>query len=176
MDDKILLQRITLDDRDAFDELIRRYYGTMKGFADSIVRSGDLAADIAQETFVRLWETRHKAAAIDSLKNYLYVSVRNIAVNHLRTERRLSERHGRIEFQEEDDGFWAAVIEEETIRLLNEAIEKLPPRSAMVLKLTLQGLPQQTIAAQMGVTLNTIKSTKAFAISYIKRTFAARDP
>lgn len=174
MDDKILLLRITQDDRDAFDELIRRYYGAMKGFANGIVRNPELASDIAQETFVRLWESRRKAAKIDSLKNYLYTSVRNIAMNHIRTERRLTERHGRIEFDEEDN-FWAAAIEEETFRLLDEAIEKLPPRSAMVLKLTLQGLPQEKIAAQMGVTLSTIKSTKAFAISYIKRIFGIPD-
>ena len=169
MDDNALLMRISRDDHDAFDTLIRRYYPALKSFAGHIVRDDQASADVVQETFVRLWEMRSDVNGIGSVRNYLYVSVRNIAVNHLRTERRLAERHNRMEKEDRDDGFWMYVIEEETRRQISEGIDKLPPRSAMILKLTLQGLSQDQIAREMKISLNTVKSVKAFAINKLRK-------
>lgn len=66
--------------------------------------------------------------------------------------------------QEEEESFWPYVIEEETNRLLLEAIGQLPPRSAEVMRLSLEGIRLEKIAEQMNISINTVKSLKYEAI------------
>ncbi len=167
MEDNELCRRISAHDLDAFDAVIHRYYTALLGFASAIVSDRQAAEDIAQEVFVVLWEQRARAGGIRSLKNYLYVNTRNLSINYLRREKRLARRHNSI--RPEEESFWALVIEEETRRLLAEAIERLPKRSAMVLRLTMDGLSLEQIADEMGVSVNTVRSTKAYAIDKLKK-------
>lgn len=70
--------------------------------------------------------------------------------------------------QEEEESFWPYVIEEETNRLLLEAIGQLPPRSAEVMRLSLEGIRLEKIAEQMNISINTVKSLKYEAIRKLR--------
>lgn len=167
MDDQSLIKGISRGNRLAFDALTDRYYDALCSFASQIVGDLNAAEDIVQESLVSLWVRRSKLSEVGVVKNYLYTTVRNFAVSHLRAER---IRHPGIGYTEPlDDDLSRLFIEQETSRLLAEAIDSLPPRAADVIRLTLEGARQDEIGQQMGITVHTVKALKADGMRKLKK-------
>ena len=52
------------------------------------------------------------------------------------------------------------LIEEETYRIIMEAIDALPVQSGRVIKLSLEGKQNKEISENLGISVNTVKSLK----------------
>lgn len=164
-----ILKEIKKDNREAFESLVCQYNESLNAFVYHIVDDKDVAEDVVQDVFVNLWINRKKVDFSTPIKNYLYVSARNIAYNHLRAAKRLAERLKHIQYVDEMT-VGAYVTIEEANRMLMEAIEKLPPRTAEVIMLSLDGLKQEKIAEQMDVTVANVKRLRAIGIEKLKKT------
>ena len=158
IDDSTLFERITRHDAEAFGIVMRRYAGALYAFAFRIVGDTLAAEDIVQEVFINLWEKR--------LRNFLYLAVRNLSLNHLRMQKNHLAQTNAYLF-EQKAGLW--VIEEERYRLLSEAIKQLPPRTATVIGYSCDGLSQEEIARKMGITVATVKLLKSHGIQKLKK-------
>ena len=158
IDDSTLFERITRHDAEAFGIVMRRYAGALYAFAFRIVGDTLAAEDIVQEVFINLWEKRRKLSPGPSLRNFLYLAVRNLSLNHLRMQKNHLAQTNAYLF-EQKAGLW--VIEEERYRLLSEAIKQLPPRTATVIGYSCDGLSQEEIARKMGITVATVKLLKS---------------
>lgn len=165
MDDKTLFERVTRDDTDAFGDVMSRYAPALYSFAHRIVGECQAAEDITQEVFMNFWIRRRKLDAGPSLRNFLYLSVRNSALNHIRMQKNHT-LHTDLYRLEQTMGLF--VVEEETYRLLAEAVDKLPPRTAEVIRLSMEGLRQEEIAERMGVTVANVKLLKARGIQKLR--------
>lgn len=149
-----------------FNDIIIRYYVPLVNYAKSITQNVDSAEDIVQDLFVDIWEKQIRFEPESTVRNFLYVSVNNRALNYLRSEKRLQERHQKLEI--DNDNYTDCLIQEEVYRRLREAIDTLPKRSAQIMNLSIQGLSQQEIADKMGITINSVKTMKAYAIKKLK--------
>ncbi|MDE6452504.1 MAG: RNA polymerase sigma-70 factor, partial [Odoribacter sp.] len=77
-------ERIRGGDVVAFEAVFREFYPSMCVVAGKYLADKEVAEDIAQEVFVRLWEKREVYQSIPDLRTFLYVSVRNLCFNYLR--------------------------------------------------------------------------------------------
>ena len=68
---------IAAGDRSAFDTLFRAHYKPLCAFAVQYVKDRDVAEDLVQDLFFRLWQDREKVSITTSLKAYLFTAVRN---------------------------------------------------------------------------------------------------
>ena len=161
IDDSTLFERITRHDAEAFGIVMRRYAGALYAFAFRIVGDTLAAEDIVQDLFATIWEKRRKLSPGPSLRNFLYLAVRNLSLNHLRMQKNHLAQTNAYLF-EQKAGLW--VIEEERYRLLSEAIKQLPPRTATVIGYSCDGLSQEEIARKMGITVATVKLLKSHGI------------
>lgn len=157
----------TKNNVEEFNVLIMNYYGSLVNYAKSITKSEESAEDIVQDLFVCIWEKQIRLEPENTIRNYLYVSTYNRALNYIRTEKRLQERHNKIEV--DNDDFRDVLIQEEVYRRLREAINTLPERSAQIINLTIQGLSQQEIAEKMDISVSSVKTMKAYAITKLKK-------
>jgi RNA polymerase sigma-70 factor (ECF subfamily) len=81
-----LAARIRAGDEGAFEELFLDHYASLCRFVDSYVRAPDVAEEIVQAVFLRLWEQRRWWDPHGSPRAYLFASCRNQAVDALRHE------------------------------------------------------------------------------------------
>ena len=65
-----------LADESSFRQLFDRYYVTLCMFANEYVCDDLLAADIVQDCFVKLWQSRDGFTYIHQIKSFLYTSSR----------------------------------------------------------------------------------------------------
>ena len=73
----------------AFDTLFARYYKNLCYYSNKIVSNGEIAEDIVQELFIKIWETREKILIEKFVKAYLYRSIYNRSINYLRDNKNL---------------------------------------------------------------------------------------
>jgi RNA polymerase sigma-70 factor (ECF subfamily) len=80
-------QQPDLTNKDNFDWIFREHYLMLKNYAWQYVFEQSIAEDIVQDVFIHLWERRHSLQLKVSIKSYLYTSVYNRCLNHIKHEK-----------------------------------------------------------------------------------------
>jgi len=75
--DQTLVDRLLLNDTDAFEELYRRHWYSLYTYSISKLKSPDDSKRIVRDVFSSLWKTREHLPVTFSLSSYLYTEVRN---------------------------------------------------------------------------------------------------
>lgn len=176
--DEALLERFLIGDESAFVVLYERYDKGVLTYLRTIVKdSPELADDLFQETFVRLFREKGKFAAarqggeeykpIQNLRGWLFRVAHNLAISHLRTVRQttsISEEEESYRWDERlmvpiEESFASlygedqAMSSENLYAKLQACVELLPQslREVYVLR-EIQGLEYDEVAAAVGCT------------------------
>jgi RNA polymerase sigma-70 factor (ECF subfamily) len=166
-----LVRRLHAGDASALEELMATYWRPLVLYVGRLLDDDvDAGRDVAQETFVRLWEMRAELEP-GSLKAYLYRLTRNLALDEFR--RRAVRNRWRAESDGEE---WRPptplqlVEREELGRAVSRAIDALPPRRREVFTLAyLHRLSYCAIADVMGISPATVKNQLATALADLRQ-------
>ncbi len=159
---------INLTKETEFRNVFDAYYITLCVFANKFVENEDAAADIVQDCFVKLWQIRADFFYLHQVKSFLYTSVRNKALNEIEHEKVVHEFANTFIEKSKESFFRDHLIEEETYRILTEAIDQLPQQTAAVMRLALEGLKNGQIADNLGVSEETVRSLKKIAYKKLR--------
>jgi RNA polymerase sigma factor (sigma-70 family) len=161
----------------ALDMLYQRYSQGLYSLAYRMVSDHQIAEDLLQETFLRVWRyAATYSAPAGSVHSWLFAILRNYAVDYLRRQRQRTTSKevplGDIEF---DDRFaladiWEEVWHHEEQAQLREALVRLSEKQRMVLELSFfQGYTHSQIAAMCKMPLGTVKSCMRLGLMALKR-------
>ena len=84
---EVLLEALQKGEEKAFVYLFDRYYEGLLNYAGRIVRETELAHDLVQETFCKLYEDHVNLSIHLSVKSYLYKSVYNSCLNEIKHQK-----------------------------------------------------------------------------------------
>lgn len=151
-----------------FHDIFNQYYAALCLFANRYVDDRDAAADIVQDVFVKLWQLRNDFFYLHQVKAFLYTSVRNRALNELEHLQVVSQYAQKVIEKQKDTFFHDLVIEEETYRILTEAIDKLPAQMRVIMRLALEGKKNAEIAEQLDISPETVHTLKKAAYKKLR--------
>ena len=166
--DNILIAGIKRDDYSCYNQLFSRYYNRLCLFTFKLTHSYSASEDIVQDLFVRIWIKRDKLEISGNISAYLYRAARNSALNYLRAENNRQKTIDKIPFKDEvsEDNLAEEV---EFSAALYKCIEQLPARSKDVfMKSRFDGLRQQEISDQLGISVKTIKNQIWKSLQFLK--------
>src|SRR2546428_4381497 len=86
--------RIRAGHMDAFEALYRTYWERLYAFAFRYLHSQQDAEDAVQEVFFRIWRGRAEWVPAGAVRNYLYLAVRNAALDRLQRAAVARRRRG----------------------------------------------------------------------------------
>jgi RNA polymerase sigma-70 factor (ECF subfamily) len=158
--------QIQKGDTAAFRQFFEGFYPALCFFANKILLDEDVANDIVQEAFILLWEKKKDIRSLRSAKSYLFKFVKNRSLNYLRDNQ--SKNIANPEHPEPSFSYRDFVIENETYRLIYDAIKTLSPQEKRVIEFTLDGMKNPEIAKQLDVSVNTIKTLKSRAFKTLR--------
>jgi RNA polymerase sigma-70 factor (ECF subfamily) len=169
-DDLELHRRLSEGDRDAFDELYRRYAGTAYGLAYRVLGQQLLAQDVVHDAFLAIWRAPEAYdPARGPFRGFFLALVHHRAVDTVRREERLRARTGKAANLEPVVGedVAEAVAEDAYLGVrrkeVRAALADLPPEQRQVVEMAyLGGRTQVQIAEELGIPLGTVK-TRTFA-------------
>lgn len=167
-----LAERLRNGDEGALDVLLEQEWAGLVGYAAGLVGDQDLADDLAQRAFVRLWRGRRELRPDGSLRGLLYRTVRNLAIDHRRVRRarrRLRSGLARRPTAAPD----VAVRQKELRGAVEQAIDALSPRRREAFRLCrLHGLTQREAAEAMGLSPQTVANHVTAALRQIRDALA----
>jgi RNA polymerase sigma-70 factor (family 1) len=158
--------------KDAFRVIYDQMVRPLTFFVENIIHSQPDAEDIVANSFYKLYHARTGMRSIEHVKRWLYVIVRNEAIDYLRARTRARENQYDIAYLE------SGVVEHtETERVkanvlqdVYKEIEKLPKQRRTILRLYFFEQKSTTeIAEQMDLSPQTVLNHKTKAIDSLRK-------
>lgn len=173
--DHNVLLLLAAGDKDAYASVFEKYWDRVYGAAMRLTKSPEMARDLAQDIFLKLWDQRHQLPGVKNFPSFLYAITRNLVHDHLRKKVfRESNREYLINYFSRAEATAPELLESrEMDDLLYTSIDKLPPKLKQVLKLgRLEGLSHEEIAARMGITAQSSKTYMVRALAALNKEMA----
>ena len=154
--------------------LLYDHYGdTLFGVAYKVVKDEDLAQDVLQESFVKIWK---KSDSYDPTKaklfTWLFRITRNTAIDKLRSASTKTDK----EIQMDVSDVYNLGIESIKPEFLDvrENLEKIEDKYQIVLDaLFFQGMTQQEASDELDIPLGTIKSRLKIGLRELKKIYGS---
>jgi RNA polymerase sigma-70 factor, ECF subfamily len=167
-----LIRRIRAGDERALEAVFRAHYQAMCAVVRRIVFAPDIAEELVQDVFLRLWAKRETLSEIDSLRTYLYRAARNTALNHLR-RRKLENAFEEKETAKGEPAASEATDDsataDELAGAVREAIGRLPDRCREIFLMSRDGgLTYGQIASELGISIKTVETQMGRALRSLR--------
>jgi RNA polymerase sigma-70 factor (ECF subfamily) len=171
-DEKELIAKAKLGDRQAYSELVRRHRTGVINVVYRMCGDASLAEDAAQEAFVRAWQHLPGYQPRSAFRNWVYRIATNAALDVLRRERETVDVD-ELPLVAEGAGPEATVEGKERGERVRLAVLALPPASRAVLVLReYEGLSYREIADALGIPLGTVMSRLNYARKLLRESLA----
>lgn len=173
-------ERVRAGDEDAFEAMFAAYYPALCDFVLGYVRAPDVAEDLVQDVFLRIWDRHEKFEPAGSIGAYLFAACRNRALDHVKHEgvvARVSDvgrREGR------SPGLGQAPsdpdVESQAVELADafrSAVRELPERRRLVVVLRWEhGLSHAEIARVLGISVKGVETQFGRAMATLRARLA----
>lgn len=156
--------------RNRFEDEARRLRPTLLRVAASITGNADDAADVAQETLLKLWYMRQRLHAYSSIDAIARVIARNLSINVLRSKHPAESAGLSLADSIADDS-----TDEELSEELSEALAGLPGTEQIVLRMKhLDGMEVEEIAAVIQSTPGAVRTALCRARRRIRQLYISK--
>lgn len=168
------VQAINRGNIEVFEMLYDKYFTRVKNYSYRIINDESASVDLAQESFIKLWENRSK---IDqSPISYLFKVAYNLSMNNVE-HKKIVERYEKIL----GDDFYKdhivqlpeaeqILISKDIELLLNNALSKLPERCRIIFKMRrINNLKNKEVAKILGISEKSVENQMTIAINKLSR-------
>jgi RNA polymerase sigma-70 factor (ECF subfamily) len=158
-------------DRDSFRKLFEENYNLLCNYINAQTHDIELSQEIAQKTFVKLWEKREEISFNTSSKSYLFQSARNTLIDYYR-----SLKASNIHAEEFSDGLAEteemSVEDDQTVVITQKiawAVDQLKPKTKEIFLLNKkEGLTYDEIAEYLNISKRTVEYNMRNALLQLK--------
>jgi RNA polymerase sigma-70 factor, ECF subfamily len=180
--DQELLRIVRSDDEEFLKVLFRLYYNRLCTYAETLVKTKELAEEIVQDTFVDFWEKRDDIRIDHSVRAYIFRSVHNNCINHLKKSavlRRYNQEmadeiawHNELAVRNFNPEIIENLAAAETEFKLNKALEELPPQARKIFLMSrFEQQSYDQIAKALDLSVNTVKTHMKRTLTKLRRVF-----
>ena len=174
MNDFVLYTKVREGDIRAYETLFRRYFEPLCLYGNKIAGNMDVAEEIVQELFYKLWKDRESLRIVLSVKSYLYGAVRNQSLQHLE-HLKVRERYYRNVVSELSESASYESPQEileykELAQRVEFALERLPKRQREIFRMNrFEGKKYEQIAHEMSLSVKTIEAEMSKALRVLRK-------
>lgn len=170
-----LLAKLNNEDPSAYKELFSATFKPLTIFAFRMTDDEDEAEDIAISAIRKLFGKKLNFNAIEQLQAYLYISVRNSALNYLR---RVAKKDDPLKKKLQDE---MPTVEEPTVnkkyemdymrKLIDIALSslKLEKQCESVIRLYMKNLQPDEIAKELNISMNQVYTQRSKGLKALKK-------
>lgn len=171
MNEKEAIAKIKYSDKEAFTFLYERYWPKVYNFTNLYVLSSDIAEEIVQEVFIKLWENRESINEEKNFDGYLFIVTRNLIFNHSRQDiNRTFYQATLFEAIEEPHSVEEELETADLREYINSLIGMLPPRQKEVFKLSREEqLTYGEIAQKLQISEKTVERHMGEALKFLRK-------
>ncbi|MFZ4861908.1 RNA polymerase sigma factor [Sphingobacterium sp. Mn56C] len=133
------------------------------------------AEDVIQDFFLSIWSNRSQLPAINNIRGYMYLAIRNRILNALRKRKNQTHYLASLgSFMLQQESIYGKIYEKELQESLDKELDKLPNRMQEVFKLSREEhLSHKEISQQLGTSEQTVSKQITNTLRILRSKFKA---
>ncbi len=154
----------------AFDFFFNYYYPGLCVYAQNLIFIAEEdAKDLVQDVFLKFWNNRNKITIHNSVRAYLFTSIKNKCLDYLKKAKKSLNLNEDIALVDQADASFETFVLSELEALFAASLEKLPERCREVFELSrFEGLKNREIAEKLNLSEKTIENQMTKALRILK--------
>ena len=160
-----------------FRSIFDQYYPMLFHLGKEYLQDEDEAKEVAQSTFVKLWEIRESLSNESNICNFLYTIAKNNCLNCLKRREVIAMHHDRLKYLEMHFNYEALSRMDNNYLEFSElkekieiAISKLPENCRRVFYMSrFEDKTNKEIAAALNVTVKTVEAHMTKALKHLRK-------
>ncbi len=181
--EQALVERCRRQDGEAFAKVVDAYQNRVYGFVRRMVPNAEEAADVAQDVFIRAYQSFGRFDGRSSLRTWLFRIAYNLCVDRARKLKRSVEESS-LDWAGEDDAAWEVpddrwdpqklVMDDEMQRIVEESLACMSDKLKTVLLLhDKEDFAYEEIAQTLSLPIGTVKSRLFLARAHLQKAVGA---
>lgn len=158
-----------------YEELFRTYYSSLCYFARKYISDLDTCKEIVHNVFVTIWEKKDEFDFNKPAKSYLFTSVYNRCLNHIRNQKKFVDGSD----GNPEDIFTDSTIDHDHLEAAEleskiwEGIKKLPEKCREIFILNrFEEKKYAEIATKLGISVKTVEAQMSKALKTLREHLA----
>ncbi|WP_293945689.1 MULTISPECIES: RNA polymerase sigma factor [unclassified Sphingobacterium] len=168
--DEELYHFVKNDDRRAYTELYNRFRAPLLDYTLRKINKSNIAEDIVQDVFVKLWINRGHIDLEGHFVGYIYRTLRNSIFDYLshsiHVQRHLDSVEPLTDYEYNTTDF--KVREESLWNIIRHLLDQYSPHAQPIVLLRMQGYKNPEIAKMLNLSEKTIRNQQSAIIKYLK--------
>ena len=170
-DEKTLIAEFRTGRNAALQYIYDIHYHSIWSYARGLTKDDGQAEDIVMGAFLKAWERREGFKDLKGLMNFLFIVTRNASLNFIRERNKRKEvdlETGYLSDKTSQE-METELVRAELCQLAFLEAEQFPKQMKRAFMLIFrEGLSLSEVADQMGVSVNTVKTHRAFALKSLR--------
>lgn len=165
----VITEALAQQKPEAFEMLFRTYFRVLTVFADKMLHDIDLSQDMVQEVFIRLHEKKSSLHLKGSLKSFLFQSVKNKCIDHIRSQKSKQTHHEQI-LRNSEEGELTDLVEQSEFEMhVHQCISALPEQCRLIFEMNrFEGKKNQEIADELKISKRTVETQISKALKKLR--------
>lgn len=170
MEERELIKKIKEGDTAAFSQLYEAYFLKVYNFSQLYISSSVEVAEIVQDVFVRVWESRHLFDEDRNFEGLLFIITRNLIFNYNRKyfnelNFKMTALRGMEQSYNMEDELEAADL----AQFINSLVSQMPPQRQKIFRMSRERkLSNKEIAMQCAISEKAVERQITFALKFLK--------
>nr|WP_199157823.1 RNA polymerase sigma-70 factor [Pedobacter sp. ASV2] len=173
-----LLLKLKDGNPSAFAEIYNQYRSKILVYATALCKSADLAEEIVQEVFIKIWQKRMQINPDMHFGAYIKKITLNHVLNHLKkiSREKLLQKELFSYIEVLRNSTEENLFEKELLKTYDEAINNLPPQKKLIYYMSrTEDLSHYEIAQKLSISKNTVKNHMVEATRFIRNYVSKND-
>jgi len=149
------------NDHKSFEQFFLVYNTRLIKFCELYVNKKEIAEEIVADVFVTFWNQRIRMLDVENLETYIFISVKNRSLNHLRKHAavqlvQIEDSHSEIVAYSNPE---AEIERKELFFKLDQAIDTLPQQCKIIFQLVKEdGMKYKEVAEILNISHKTVQT------------------
>jgi len=171
---KLLIQQLQTGSEKAFTAVYDKYSPQLYRNILRLVKDDEIAQELLQDLFLKIWERRQYIKIEGSFKSFLYKVAENLVYAHFRKIAKDNRLIAKliISYDDFETNVEETIISRENHDFLKKAIENLSPQRKQIYTLCkLEGKSYEEVSNELGISTSTVRNQIVKANKSIKQYF-----
>jgi RNA polymerase sigma-70 factor, ECF subfamily len=171
LNDTVLIQLLGNRDEMAFEQVFKTHFKNLHTYACTIVKDEDVAEEMVQNVFYKIWERIENLTITGSVAAYLYRAVNNESLNYIKHQKvkAAHQVHAVHQMKSQTDNASKKVMMRELEKHLRDALNELPEQCRTIFQMSRFGeLRYREIANELGISIKTVEAQMGKALKLLR--------
>lgn len=174
--DEEAINLFRLGEEKSLGYIVKRFQKELLFFANNMVQKEEVAEEIVDDSFLKVWQRHADFNALPALKSFLYIAVKNACLDYLKSPKNQPlENISDLERElPSPDSVEARMIYSELLGLIFREVEQLPEKQKQVFLMSyIEGLTTEEIAERLAISTNAVFINKHEATKAMRKVLGA---